>query len=222
MSELMPFPTTKSQSTGRASVPRRRLFSRKNFLNSRRQMTYIGPELDHRCALRWLRTNSTRYLLSFWSTSSLIVLPVRRRKTSFSVGFLKPDGQGFNGERVDQLRNEFIAPFSFERQTSVLRLCGNAKGLFDLLQCLLIVGSHKMDDITVYHLFEPRRRVHCNDLPVVHDGDAIAVLRLFHIVGGHENGDLLFFPERVDEIPDRVPRLRVEAERRLVQEQHTG
>jgi len=42
MSEPMPFPTTKSQSTGRASVPRRRLFSRKNFLNSRRQMTYTG------------------------------------------------------------------------------------------------------------------------------------------------------------------------------------
>ncbi len=42
MSEPMPFPTTKSQSTGRASVPRRRLFSRKNFMNSRKQMTYTG------------------------------------------------------------------------------------------------------------------------------------------------------------------------------------
>jgi hypothetical protein len=39
MSELMPFPTTKSQSTGRASVPRSLLLSRKNLMNSRRQMT---------------------------------------------------------------------------------------------------------------------------------------------------------------------------------------
>src|SRR5512143_1206381 len=42
MSELMPFPTTKSQSTGRASVPRSRLFSRKNLMNSRMQITYTG------------------------------------------------------------------------------------------------------------------------------------------------------------------------------------
>jgi hypothetical protein len=39
MREFIPFPTTKSQSTGRARVPKRRLFSRKNLMNSRMQMT---------------------------------------------------------------------------------------------------------------------------------------------------------------------------------------
>src|SRR3990172_6831763 len=46
-----------------------------------------GPELDHRCALAWLRTNSRMTSLPFWSVSSLMVLPVSLRKTSFSVGF---------------------------------------------------------------------------------------------------------------------------------------
>ena len=55
---------------------------------------------------------------------------------------------------------------------------------------------------------------------VVHDRDPVAPLGLVHVVGGHEDRDLLALLELADVGPDRAPGLGVEADRRLVEEQH--
>ena len=68
--------------------------------------------------------------------------------------------------------------------------------------------------------FRRRRRVQRLDLAVVDDGDAVAVLGLVHVVRGHEDGDADLVAQPADVAPDGVARLRVEADRRLVEEQH--
>ena len=63
-------------------------------------------------------------------------------------------------------------------------------------------------------------RVERDDLALVHDRDAIAELGLVHVVRGHEDRDLLALLQLGDVAPDRAARLRVEADRRLVEEEH--
>ena len=48
-----------------------------------------------------------------------------------------------------------------------------------------------------------------DDLALVHDRDAVAPLRLVHVVGGHEDRDLLLLLELADVAPDRAARLRI-------------
>ena len=69
---------------------------------------------------------------------------------------------------------------------------------------------------------ERRGRVQGLDLAVVDDGDAVAVLGLVHVVGGHEDGDADLVAQRADVLPDGVARLRVEPDGRLVEEEHLG
>src|SRR6266702_2187556 len=59
-----------------------------------------------------------------------------------------------------------------------------------------------------------------HDGAVVDDGDAVAVLRLVHVVGGEEHGDRLTPPQLVQVGPDLAAGLRVEPDGGLVQEQH--
>ena len=63
-------------------------------------------------------------------------------------------------------------------------------------------------------------RVEGDDLALVHDRDAVAELGLVHVVRGHEDRDLLALLQLGDVAPDRAARLRVEADRRLVEEEH--
>src|SRR6266542_5375038 len=58
-----------------------------------------------------------------------------------------------------------------------------------------------------------------HDGAVVDDGDAVAVLRLVHVVGGEEHGDRLTPPQLVQVGPDLAAGLRVEPDGGLVQEQ---
>jgi len=62
-------------------------------------------------------------------------------------------------------------------------------------------------------------RVDRHDLAVVDDRDPVAVLGLVHIVRGEEDRDVLTGLQVVDVLPDRGARLRVQADRRLVQEE---
>ncbi len=77
-------------------------------------------------------------------------------------------------------------------------------------------------DIAMHHVFQAFGRIERNDLTVVDNGNAAAIFSLFHIVGRHEDRDPLRFSERIDEVPDRISRLGVKAEGRLVQEQNAG
>ena len=63
-------------------------------------------------------------------------------------------------------------------------------------------------------------RVDRNDLALVDDRDAIATLGFVHVVRGEEHRRLLALAQLVDVVPDVHAGLRVEADRRLVEEQH--
>ena len=85
-----------------------------------------------------------------------------------------------------------------------------------------VVGHGDLHPVLADAGLEVLRRVDRHDLPVVDDGDAVAVLRLVHVVRGEENGDVLALLEVVDVLPDGRPGLRVESHGRLVEEQHAG
>jgi len=121
---------------------------------------------------------------------------------------------------MDKLRYQLFTPFRFKRQPAVFFQCNDVELFLDLAYGPVVVGSDQPDDVAADHGLELRRRSLGDDLPVVDDGDAVAVLRFLHIVGRHEDRDLFALPQLRDELPDGVPRLRVQADGRLVQEQH--
>ena len=84
---------------------------------------------------------------------------------------------------------------------------------------LVVVGMDR-DPVLADAGLERLGRVERDDLAVVHDRDPVAPLGLVHVVGGHEDRDLLALLELADVVPDRAARLRIEADRRLVEEQH--
>ena len=57
---------------------------------------------------------------------------------------------------------------------------------------------------------------------MIDDGDVIAILGFVHVVGGHEHGGADVVTKFADMLPDRVARLRIEAESWLIQEEHFG
>ena len=72
-------------------------------------------------------------------------------------------------------------------------------------------------------LFQFRRRALRHDGAVVDDGDAVGdAVGFFHVMRGEEDGDALFFVEFLHLRPELVARLRVEAERRLVEKDDFG
>ena len=85
------------------------------------------------------------------------------------------------------------------------------------------VVEAQLDDLPGRVLLDERaRRALGDDLPVVHDDEAVAeLLGLVHVVGREQKRHTLPL-EAVEPVPDDVTRLRVEAGRRLVEEQHLG
>src|SRR4029453_2866575 len=67
---------------------------------------------------------------------------------------------------------------------------------------------------------EGGRGVQGDDVALVDDGDAVAVLGLVHVVGGDEHGDLLAAVQLLQVVPDGGAGLGVQPDGRLVQEQH--
>jgi hypothetical protein len=86
----------------------------------------------------------------------------------------------------------------------------------------LVVRGADLDPVLAHGGLQRFRGVDGHDVPVVDDGDPVAVLRLVHVVRGEEDRDVLTLLELVDVVPDRHPGLRVKPDRRLVQEQHPG
>ncbi len=83
-----------------------------------------------------------------------------------------------------------------------------------------VVGGLDLHPVLAHAGLERLRRVDGHDLPVVDDGDPVAVLGLVHVVRGQEDGDVFPGLQVVDVLPDRRAGLRVQAHGRLVQEQH--
>lgn len=63
--------------------------------------------------------------------------------------------------------------------------------------------------------------VECTDDAVYHDGDAVAILRLVHKVGGDKDGDALV-GSLVNQLPELAARGRVHPTRRLIQKDNLG
>ena len=76
-------------------------------------------------------------------------------------------------------------------------------------------------EVSSHLTLEVVRGVEGNDLAMVDDGDAVAVLSLVHVVGREEDGEVLLTAEIANILPDAVAGLRIESQRRLVEEQHS-
>jgi hypothetical protein len=83
-------------------------------------------------------------------------------------------------------------------------------------------GLHGHDGVGADTALEIGGRVQRQDLPVVHDGDAVTeFVGLFHVVGRQQDG-LAFRVEAPEEFPQCETALRVKARRGLVEEEHGG
>ena len=103
------------------------------------------------------------------------------------------------------------------RESSLLRL--QAVALLDLLGGAGVVLGAEADDVGADHALEGVGGVERHQLPLVDDGDAVAVLGLLHVVSGHEDGDGVL-PLQLDYVvPDVLAGLGVEADGRLVEEE---
>ncbi len=85
-----------------------------------------------------------------------------------------------------------------------------------------IVGGRDLHAVLADGGLEIGRRIERDDLALVDDGDAVAVLGFVHVVRGDEDGDLLALVQLVDVLPDRGAGLRIEPDGGLVEEQHLG
>src|SRR5438105_13483627 len=103
---------------------------------------------------------------------------------------------------------------------SVLAQLASGQVEKDVLEIGLL-GDHRLAEAAAQELRDERsRRVERDDLPGVHDRDAVAQdLGLVEVVRGEENGRAPL-PDVANELPQIAARLRVEAGRRLVQEEH--
>src|SRR5215217_9359706 len=89
-----------------------------------------------------------------------------------------------------------------------------------LLDGPVVVVGRDLDPVLADAGLEGGRGVEGDDAALVDDGDAVAVLGLVHVVGGDEHGDLLAAVQLLQVVPDGGAGLGVQADGRLVQEQH--
>ena len=153
------------------------------------------------------------------SSASRIVDPVWVMKTSSRVGRERlTDLIGTSSSAKSRGTNS--SPSATAKLTTPSRDRRlEAEALAQLGDRRLVVGGLDPDPVRPDRLFQRRGRVEGDDLAAVHDRDPPAELGLVHVMGGHEDRDLLLLLELADVAPDRAPRLRVEADRRLVEEE---
>jgi len=57
---------------------------------------------------------------------------------------------------------------------------------------------------------------------MVDDADPVAALHLLDVMGGDDDGEIALEAQRLHVLPQPAARLRIEADRRLVEKQHAG
>ena len=83
-----------------------------------------------------------------------------------------------------------------------------------------VLARQLQDDVVEVLLEQARRRPLGDDAAAIHDRDDVAEeVRLFHVVRRQQDGAALGL-DRADQVPEVVAGLRIEAGRRLVEEQH--
>ena len=83
-----------------------------------------------------------------------------------------------------------------------------------------VIVNFEKHDISANLRFQVERRAEGDELAFVQDGEAIAVLGLFHEMGGDEDGDAFLIAERLEILPEVAARAGVEAGGGLVEQQN--
>src|SRR5581483_6795155 len=120
----------------------------------------------------------------------------------------------------EQLGHEVLPRLHRERHQALVHARLEAEYLVQRADGGLVVRGADLDAVLADRGLQRLRRVDGDDVPVVDDRDAVAVLRLVHVMRGEEDRDVLALLQLVDVGPDGYPRLRIEPDRRLVEEQH--
>ena len=124
-------------------------------------------------------------------------------------------------DRREDLRHELLAVGNLDHELIRLALRLHVQPLRDLRRGLLVVGRRERHGVGSDGILERVRRVDRHDLARVDDRDPVAALGLVHVVGREEHRRLLAAAELVDVVPDVEAGLRVEPDRRFVEEQHS-
>ena len=148
--------------------------------------------------------------------------PVSCRKTSFKVGCAIVDGLDIERRVAQEPGDEGIGVLDLEAERALFIARRDAEFLGEQPRRRAIVRRAEADDIAAHRRLERQRRIERDQPGVIHDADAVAVLRLVHVVRRHEDGDALAAAQLVDVRPDVLARLRVEPDGRLVEEEDGG
>src|SRR3972149_8976598 len=94
------------------------------------------------------------------------------------------------GEGADHLRDELVPLICLDDHLTFWAKSGlNALKLSQLRhRCRIVRGLHR-DDIASDKSLQPFGRVEGDDLPMIDDGDAVAILGLVHVMSRHEHSD---------------------------------
>ena len=154
------------------------------------------------------------------SSASRIVLPVWAMKTSSSEGRATLTERIRHAQLGEQARHELLALGDREHDLALGDDRLEAEALAQRGDGGLVVVGTDLDPVLTNLRLQHLGRVERDDLALVHDRDPIAELGLVHVVGGHEDRDLLLAHQLLDVGPDRAARLRVEPHGGLVEEEH--
>src|ERR687888_44540 len=200
-----PEPSTKRNSSGWTSEVTIRMRSFLKRMRSRSQTIFIA-----RSSLRKLRGGTRTRTGAAMAASAAHVVERRPRHA---------DRGDRDAELGEQPRNELLARLDEERHRALGRSRLQAEAIGQRGDRRLVVLGLDPYPVGADAGLERCRRVERDDLALVHDRDAIAELGLVHVMSGHEDRDLLGLLELADVAPDRAARLRIEADRGLVEEE---
>ena len=141
-------------------------------------------------------------------------------KTSSRVGRATVDRRDAHAELGEQAGHERLAGVDVEGHRALGHRRLDAEAVAQRGQRGVVVGGAQHHPVGPDARLERLGRVEHDDLAAVHDRDAVAELRLVHVVRGHEDRRALGLLQCTDVAPDRAAGLGVEADGRLVEEQH--
>src|SRR6266550_974146 len=155
-------------------------------------------------------------------TFSAYRMPGELQENVVEAGPTERDGIDAHRELAHQAWQERGAVGHLDPERAIGGERSYAEPLLDLPGGRGNVGHLQRDQITANTALELGGRSQGDDPTLVDDRDPITELRLVHVVRGHEERYALAAPQLVQVVPDVLPRLRVESEGRLVEEQDLG
>ena len=141
----------------------------------------------------------------------------------FKRGLADRNSLNLTRERLDYIRDEAMTAFALDPylipQDSRVYMEAAANLLSERVG---VVGRVKENHVTTNFVFQFGRCTKCDEIALIHDGEAITTLGFFHQVRRYEDRDVLFVTENLQILPQITASAGIETRRRLIQQQDAG